>query len=197
MSASPGQQKYESSRCHSDDFRVDSKVVRWTLASWKVTITLPVEDCCTQPWGSAGSDGQRGFQICRDGANQDETRPVLSWNASLSSQNAHPTIWTQGSGGANILIILTLDKTRLAWRSNLGPISSMPGFWKHLSQTVLFLSGNVPNWAQISTSQLLLFFSQIFSDPWESFAYVDQKYRSIERLDALSICKCKCKCRRN
>ena len=68
--SSTGQQKCEDfGWCHRrDDFRVDSQLVRWALASasqsnpQKVAIALPAEDWCTQPWGS-GADGAltKGF----------------------------------------------------------------------------------------------------------------------------------------
>ena len=70
MRYSTGQQKCD--KCgwsdHPDDFRVDSPLVRWPLASCTRATPLKKstlhcqEDCCTQPWGS-GTDGAltKGF----------------------------------------------------------------------------------------------------------------------------------------
>ena len=68
--SSTGQEKCEG-RCHPvpiRDFRVDSRLVRWALASCTRATPLKKptlhcqEDCCTQPWGS-GADGAltKGF----------------------------------------------------------------------------------------------------------------------------------------
>ena len=70
MRYSTGQQKCEERGWshHPDDFRVDSRLVRWALASCTRATPLKKptlhcqEDCCTQPWGS-GADGAltKGF----------------------------------------------------------------------------------------------------------------------------------------